>query len=144
MTDDTVGLRQRCATDAESVAQKAAAPASAKVRDLTSQVTFRRTEQWRKDCDDERSPDGIHGQVCRLPSLERRKLAVAAHEAAIQPQRPPEIHEQDDILPERRHLVGAEAELRNTGGDRNQRDDIDDQRSQQDTIWSTSNQSGCA
>src|SRR5262245_38319575 len=85
-------------------------------------------EKRRKRDDDERCPGGVDRQVRSLPTLQHGKRGAARKKTRIHDSGPREIHEQDDVLAERRDPIRREAELRNARRDGNKRERIDQQR----------------
>src|SRR4029450_13481991 len=83
------------------------------------------SEYQRKHDHDDRRPYGVHGQIGDLPSLQRGKRAPVTHEARIEPRRPRQVDEQNEVLAKSRHSVGSEAKLGDAGGDRRERHAID-------------------
>src|SRR5207253_8940712 len=73
-------------------------------------------------------PYGVHGQIGDLPSLQGGKRAPVTQEARIEPRRPRQIDEQNEILAKSRHSVGSEAKLGDAGRDRRERHPVDDER----------------
>ena len=49
-------------------------------------------------------------------------------EARVEPRRPRQVHEQNEVLAKRRHPVGSETEPGDAGGDRGERHRIDHER----------------
>ena len=49
------------------------------------------------------APGRVDGQVRHLPALEHRELAAPAQEARVEPRRPRQVEQQDDVLAERGH-----------------------------------------
>ena len=78
------------------------------------------TEKWREENGDYRRPDSVNRQVGGLPALQGGEGAAAPQEPRVQPGRPPQVDEQDEVLPEGGHLVGAEPELGDARRDRRQ------------------------
>src|SRR2546425_13083154 len=69
-------------------------------------------EQRREQQDDERGPGRVHWQVRGLPRLERAERFAPAQEPGVEPRRPCEADQQDQVFAERRDTVRREAELR--------------------------------
>src|SRR5215212_4802451 len=68
-------------------------------------------EHRREDDHDNRRPHGIDRQVIRLPPFEERERPTPAEEAHVEHGGPGKVDEQDHVLAQRGHAVGAEAEL---------------------------------
>src|SRR5690606_36726994 len=74
-------------------------------------------EDRREGEGDEGGPGPVHGEVGRLPALQGGEGGAAQEEAEVEPGRPGEVDEEDDVLAERRQPVEGGAELRDPGGD---------------------------
>ena len=83
--------------------------------------------RWKYD-NDNRGPNRVHGQVGDLPSLQSIERAAPAKETRVQPCRPRQVDEQNEVLAKRRHPVGREAELRDARRDGAERQPVDDER----------------
>src|ERR687893_2821110 len=85
-------------------------------------------EHRRKDDHDNRRPHGIDRQVIRLPPFEEREQPTPAEEAHVERGGPGKVDEQDHVLAQRGHAVGAEAELGDSRGYGPQRYRVSQQR----------------
>ena len=70
-------------------------------------------------------PGGEHGQVRNLPSLQNGERAPVTQEARVQPRRPRQVDEKNDVLAKSRDPVGREAKFRDAGSDRRERHPVD-------------------
>jgi hypothetical protein len=68
------------------------------------------------------------GKIGVLPSLPGGKRAPVTQEGRIEPRRPRQVDEQNEILAKSRHSVGSEAKLGDAAGDRRERHAIDHER----------------
>src|SRR5882724_4443346 len=69
-------------------------------------------------------PYGVHGQIGDLPSFQDCKRAPVTQEARIEPRRPRQVDEKNEILAKSRHSVGSEAKLGDAGCNRRERHPI--------------------
>src|SRR5262245_35084497 len=100
--------RTACTSSRQSSDPKRALASSSQCRGASTVA-----EQGREHDNHQRRPYRIHREVGDLPLLQRRKRAAATQEGRIEPRRPRQVDEQNEILAKGGHSIWSEAKLGN-------------------------------